>query len=1018
MRGAAAEDKFRAPQRAPPRATTVCGTCQASRGRRPSVTVPQPRVLIALADGPNADDVARALDLSGQPVTVERCADETALNAAVARGPVALVLSEPSFGGGALDVFARVEAETHAALRGVLLFDRADDPLRLSAANTGVIDYVKTGERPDKALAALAARVLTRDVLEARLDSTTFQYRVLVENSTDGIYVLKWPQFVWANPRFQEMVGFPLEELMKEGFSLDEIIAPASRAMLKERQRRVQQGQPVEPRYEFIAQRRDGSNFDAQVSISYITFDGEPAALGIMQDITERKRFESQLVRKNRELALLNELSVSINAAVEIDPLLKVGVTRVHDLLRAAATGISLLSSDGRWLELRASSGLDAATVDAFSHIPLAGRSLLADAVSRGEVFVVDDLKTDPRVGIAHVRTTAFHAATVVPVMAESRALGALFVFVGEKHDVTPADRELMQTIGVLIGTALEKARLFEKERSLVERLAAVDEIALAASSELRAADIADTVTRSVQTLFGPDYVMLARYDEVDDTLLPLGVRDGTRSLSDLPALASSSTILGRALFDRVSCEVVSERDEITLAFDLSLVDKGLHCLLAVPVSSDAKLSGGLLLGWTTPVPRDESVLKALQAVGTHVAVALKNASLFAAREKALEDLKAAQEKLLQSERLRALGELAAGVAHDFNNVLGAILGRAQLIKHHTDDRALLRHAEIIEKAASDGAETVRRIQEIGRQETTDDFLVVDLGEVVRDVAEMTQPKWRDLTAREDRQVVLHTHVSDGAALVLGNASELREVLINLVHNAVDALPSGGHIKLSAEIVDAKWCRVTVRDDGVGIPEHVRARVFEPFFTTKGDRGTGLGLAVSFSIVGRHGGEISVKSTTEGPEHGTSFEILLPRMRAPIEHEGGHAPVSSSGERGVARILVIDDEENIREILTDILSTGGYEVLTAETGLEGLALLDAHPCDLVFTDLGLPGMNGYEVALEVRKRHPNLPVGLVTGWGATLDREAARAHGIDLIVSKPFKFDHVLALVSSALAVR
>ena len=979
-----------------------------------------PRVLLAFSPGDEADDVARSLALAKEAFDVVVCADEAALVDAATRAPVSLVVASADFAGDALAVLLRLEERVQVALKSAVLFDAAADPRRLRAAEQGVIDFVRTGRRPDPALAALCTRVLTRDVLQARLDSTTFQYRVLVENSTDGIYVLKYPHFVWANPRFQEMVGFDLEELKREGFPLDAIIAPESRAMLKERQRRVQQGQPVEPRYEFIAQRRDGSTFDAQVSISYITFDGEPAALGIMQDITERKRFESQLVRKNRELALLNELSVSINATVEIDPLLSVGVERVHDLLHAAAAGISLLSPDRLWLELRASSGLDPATVEAFSRIPVSGHSLLASSVARGEVFVVDDLKSDPRVGIAQVRKTGFRGATVVPIMAEGRAIGALFVFVGDEQHVTPADRELMQTIGVLIGTALDKARLFEKERALVERLAAVDEIALSTSSELFETDIAASVTKSVQSLFGPSYVMLARYQERDETLVPLGVRDGDRSPHQHGTLACGSTILGRAIAERAVVELVRDRDDVWKSFDRGLVERGAECLLAVPVVADSTTMGGLLLGWSTSTPRDESTRKALQAVGTHVAVALKNASLFAARERALTDLKSAQEKLLQSERLRALGELAAGVAHDFNNVLGAILGRAQLIRAQTHDVALVRHAEIIEKAASDGAETVRRIQEIGRQETTDDFLPVDLGEVVRDVAEMTQPKWRDLTLREGRPVLLRTHVPEEPCVVLGNASELREVLINLVHNAVDALGAGGHIDLSALVDDEGRCRVRVKDDGPGIPDDVKARIFEPYFTTKGDHGTGLGLAVSLSIVNRHGGEIALSSTTSGADRGTTFDVVLPRadVRAPSKEEIPRTAIEARAERGVARILVIDDEENIREILTDILTTGGYEVDTADTGPAGLLLFEQHHFDLVFTDLGLPGMNGYEVARAVRARRPEVPVGLVTGWGAALDKEAARLHGIDLIVSKPFKFDHVLALVSGALASR
>jgi len=255
--------------------------------------------------------------------------------------------------------------------------------------------------------------------------------------------------------------------------------------------------------------------------------------------------------------------------------------------------------------------------------------------------------------------------------------------------------------------------------------------------------------------------------------------------------------------------------------------------------------------------------------------------------------------------------------------------------------------------------------------------------------------------------------------LVAGNPHQLREVLVNLVHNAVDAMPNGGRLTLATRVTvvgDVTSCEVRVKDTGTGMPQQIIHRIFDPYFTTKGERGTGLGLSVSNSIVRRHGGAIEVLSEDAGPQQGTCFVLTFPRYEAAVK---AIVAAPTSPGHGRARVLVVDDEENIREILAEILMSGEHEVVTAADGAEALhCLRENGSFDLVFTDLGLPGMNGYEVASAVKKIRPHLPVGLVTGWGATLDPEKARAHGVDLVISKPFRFEQVLSLVNEALLVK
>jgi PAS domain S-box-containing protein len=927
--------------------------------------------------------------------------------------------------------------------QAIVLFDDPGDPRRALVSQAGALDHVLPPGRELQPLVALVDRLMARDVLEAKLDQASRQFRMLVDNSNDGIYIIRDGRFLYTNRRFQRMVGYSASELLSEEFNLSEqITAPESRQFLAERGRRVAAGLPVEPRYEFVAMRKGNERFDAQVSISYIELDGvdnsgpqKGGALGIMQDITERKRFESQLVRKNRELALLNDLSTSINQAVALDETLAQGCRQFAAILGAEGVGITLIGPDERSLELRFSQGLDDPVLRSLTEVSLDSKSLLAHAVNSGEVQIVDNIAADPRVAVDAVRVSRYGGCLVVPLKARARAasetsaeeqvLGAAFVFLAHGKRPTDDDRELMVSIGTLLGNAVEKASLLEAAHGAVDKLVALDEIAVALASTLDMNEVAATVARSVHRLFGAMRVLIAQLDETGKSFVPMHVLDEGEPVSS-PPIPVEDTIMGLSLSERTpvqrvrpphgkgekSIDPFTGKPVVLLPYEEALFQQGVGAGVAVPVIQDGEPVGAMWLGYSQAKPLSAQDLGVLSSIGMHVAVATKNAALFAARNKALEDLQAAQDKLVLSEKLNAIGLIAHGVAHDFNNILGSILGRAQLLKSQLRDPALLKHADIIEKAAVDGAETVRRIQEIGRQDKIDDFVAVDLDEIATDVAELTQPKWRGA------QVQMHVETcaarGEEGADVAGNPHQLREVVVNLVHNAVDAMQNGGELFLTTKATDSS-CEIRVRDTGTGMPPEIIHRIFDPYFTTKGERGTGLGLSVSLSIVRRHGGDVDVVSETSGANRGTTFILTFPKFEKPAR-SAKTTPSQEQASHGKARVLVVDDEQNIREILSEILMSGDHDVVTAADGAEALhRLRENDNFDLVFTDLGLPGMNGYEVASEIKKIRPHLPVGLVTGWGATLDSEKARAHGVDLVISKPFRFEQVLSLVEEAL---
>jgi signal transduction histidine kinase/ActR/RegA family two-component response regulator len=366
------------------------------------------------------------------------------------------------------------------------------------------------------------------------------------------------------------------------------------------------------------------------------------------------------------------------------------------------------------------------------------------------------------------------------------------------------------------------------------------------------------------------------------------------------------------------------------------------------------------------------------------------------------------REQFSQLEKLSALGELASGVAHDFNNTLAGILGRAQLLQRTDDLDSIKSGLKIITKTAEDGAKTIKRIQDFARQRKDHDFAPVAVDQLLFDVSEITRPRWKDRAQAANVQISLDLQIRSNA-LVMGDASEMREVLVNMVFNAVDAMPDGGRLTLSAEEVDGE-VEISVRDTGVGMTQEVRSRIFDPFFTTKGKAGMGLGLAVGYGIVRRHEGIILVESAVG---HGTTFRIRMPMARgAVLTQPTGElvAPVKPVRSSSQTHILVVDDEDYVRELLRDILETDGFEVTLATNGREALMLYDGEKFDAVFTDVGLPGMSGWEFARAIRERSRRIPIAVITGWGEAVGSSEQKKAQVDWVVAKPFTVDRILEI--------
>ncbi len=359
--------------------------------------------------------------------------------------------------------------------------------------------------------------------------------------------------------------------------------------------------------------------------------------------------------------------------------------------------------------------------------------------------------------------------------------------------------------------------------------------------------------------------------------------------------------------------------------------------------------------------------------------------------------------------RMEVVGQMTMGVAHDFNNLLTTVLGHAELLRDEMGDVRGKAHESLrsLTQAANDGAALVKKIQAYIRHEKRERFETVELATLVAEVVTLTRPYWYNEPRRQGIAIELDADLAP-VPHIKGYSTELREVLVNLVLNAVQAMPAGGSISLSTYRDAARNAAIVeVSDTGVGMPARVLRRIFEPLYTTKGNNGTGMGLAVAQGIMQEHGGRIEVEST---PGTGSIFRLVLPfAPEAPVPDRPVHKVRASGAEKDQAslRLLVVDDEPMVRTITSRLLGLRGHTVEAVHGGIAALESLASGEYDCVVTDLSMPEMSGRELAAHVRERYPALPVVLLTG-----DTDpAADSDHISAVVRKPFEASKLDAVV-------
>ncbi len=541
-------------------------------------------------------------------------------------------------------------------------------------------------------------------------------------------------------------------------------------------------------------------------------------------------------------------------------------------------------------------------------------------------------------------------------------------------------------------------ADMLEREKRQKEKFAALLEVSHAVVNSLDLNTILGTIAKLVRQVIQTDECSVFLFDEAEQVLVPV-VCDARSYMEEMMAVRLK---LGEGITGMVAQtgrgEIVNDAEADPRAVTVPGTPPEQTALLCVPLLSRDKVVGVITLTRIGPRGFQTEDLELATLFAGQCSAAIANARLYEDMKVAFDELRQTQAQLVQSAKLNALGEMAGGVAHDFNNILAAILGRTQLLLQTSTDGELRRQLGVIEQAALDGAHTVRRVQEFTRVRQDERFETLDINQVLLGVLELTRPAWETGAKRRGVQVDVHLELQANLSTA-GNGSELREVFTNLVLNALDAMPDGGGLWITSENGHDS-VRVQVRDSGVGMDEETRAKIFDPFFTTKEIKGTGLGLSVAYGIVSRHRGSIEVQSE---PGVGTVFTLEFPS--GAIESDSQAADSTMAPES--RRVLVVDDEQTVLEVLVDLLAAMGMQVTRAHGGPAGVEALSRDSFDVVFTDLGMPEVNGWDLALTAKACTNPPDVVLVTGWGFQLEEEAAVSRGVDLVMAKPFSWEDV-----------
>jgi signal transduction histidine kinase/CHASE3 domain sensor protein/ActR/RegA family two-component response regulator len=545
------------------------------------------------------------------------------------------------------------------------------------------------------------------------------------------------------------------------------------------------------------------------------------------------------------------------------------------------------------------------------------------------------------------------------------------------------------------------------KLQAQLARLALLSHITRAIGERQDIRSIFQVVIRTLEEHLPADFCAICLYEPSATRLTVNSVGRHSEALAIELAMTEQAHIPidKNGLSRCVQGQLVYEPDlaEVSFPFPQRLLRGGLKTLVAAPLLVESNVFGVLLTARRESHSFSSGECEFLRQVSEHVALAAHQAQLYVDLQRAYEDLRQTQKAIMQQERLRALGQMASGIAHDINNAISPVALYTESMLEHEQDLSprVRRNLETIHRSIDDVSQTVARMREFYRERGPQAMSRVDIAKLLQQVIELTRARWSDMAQQRGVNIQVRTEVQPDLPPALGVESELRDALNNLIFNAVDAMPTGGTLTLRSRPREGQLVEVEVADSGVGMDEDTKRRCLEPFFTTKGDRGTGLGLAMVYGAMQRHGADIEIESAVG---YGTTVRLILPIATQAQD-------VTSQESVTVVprvRILLVDDDPLVLKSLQEILEADGHTITAADGGQAGIdAFLAQHaagsPFDVVITDLGMPHVDGRRVSAAIKGASPDTVVVMLTGWGQRLVASGDIPAHVDRVLSKPPK---------------
>ncbi len=580
-----------------------------------------------------------------------------------------------------------------------------------------------------------------------------------------------------------------------------------------------------------------------------------------------------------------------------------------------------------------------------------------------------------------------------------------------------PSVRAIVTNYRDITDRLAHEARLGEQ----LQRLALLSRITHAIGERQDLGSIFQVVAARLEEELPVDFCCVFLYDMAENLLTVTCV--GARSEATAARLGlRENTVVPideNGLARCVRGHVVYEPDiaQVQFAFPQLLASAGLGAMVIAPLLVESQVFGVLVCARRPALSFSSAECEFLRQASEHTALAAHQAQLYTALQRAYDDLRHTQQQVMQQERLRALGQMASGIAHDINNAISPVALYTEALlerEENLTERGRLQ-LEIIQRAVDDVAQTVARMGEFYRAREPQISLVpVDLNKLVQQVVDLTRARWSDMVQQRGSAIEVRLELAENLPPISAVESQVRDALVNLVFNAVDAMPAGGPLTLRSGIAPGSGgliVQLEVIDVGVGMDEDTRRRCLEPFFTTKGTRGTGLGLPMVYGVAQRHSANLEIESE---PGRGTLVRLSFAAASEPLVTVAGSQPPPVRP----MRILIVDDDPLLLKSLRDTLESEGHEVTVAGGGQSGInAFVESHaagtPFPLVITDLGMPHVDGRKVAATIKASVPKTVVIMLTGWGRRLVAEGDVPPGVDQVLSKPPKLLEIRAALAN-----